>query len=89
MGLRAAEVLLNTTDIGIIREKLLKSFLENHLPSSCNVLLSGFLFNMEGAESKQLDVIVTTDSSPQYRYLDGKSFACVDGTVSVISVKSS
>ena len=84
----AASVLLNTSDSGLIREKLLKAFLENHLPSSCNIMLGGFLFNMNGQESKQLDLIVTTDISPQYKQLNEKCFACVDGTLAVISVKS-
>ncbi len=85
---KAASVLLNTSDVGFIREKLLKAFLENHLPSSCNVILGGFLFNMEGKESKQLDIIVTTDISSQFKHFGEKCFACVDGTLAVISVKS-
>ena len=85
---KAAGILLNTSDIGVVREKLFKAFLENHLPSSCNVILGGFLFNMEGKESRQLDIIVTTDMSPQYRQFEEKSFACVDGTLAVITVKS-
>jgi len=89
----SASIFPNTTDIGMSREKVYATFLRQHLPSSCNVLFGGFLFNLEGDESKQIDVIVTNDTCPQYNLHnqtgEGKSFACVEGALAVVSLKSS
>jgi hypothetical protein len=89
----AASVFPNTTDIGMSREKVYAEFLRQHAPSKCNVVYGGFLFDEEGAESKQVDVIVTTDTCPQFNFHNrdgqGKTFACVEGTLAVASIKSS
>ena len=83
----------NASDIGSSREKIYAEMLRQHIPSSCNVLFGGFLFDQEGKESKQIDIIITNDSSIQYNFLNsvdnGKSFACIDGTIAIVSVKSS
>lgn len=88
----AASVFPNATDIGSSRERIYAEMLRQHIPSSCNVLFGGFLFDQEGKESKQIDVIITNDSSIQYNFLGGgdndKSFACIDGTIGIVSVKS-
>ena len=88
----AASVFPNATDIGISRERVYAEMLRQHIPSSCNVLFGGFLFDQNGKESKQIDIIITNDSSIQYNFLgggdEGKSFACIDGTLGVVSVKS-
>jgi hypothetical protein len=64
-----ASIFPNPTDIGMSREMVYAEFLRSHLPSCCNVLYGGFLFNLHGEESKQLDLIVTTDSCPNYSFL--------------------
>ena len=88
----AASIFPNTTDIGMERERVYAEFLRTHLPASCNVLYGGFLFNLEGDESKQLDLIVTNDVSPQYNLNneDGqaKTFGCIEGCIAVASIKS-
>ncbi len=88
----AASVFPNTTDIGMAREKVYAEFLKQHAPSKCNVFLGGFLFHMDGTESKQLDVIVTTDTAPRFDFYnrdgEGKSFSPVEGTLGVASIKS-
>ena len=88
----AASVFANTTDIGLSREKVYVEFLKQHAPSKCNVFLGGFIFDEDGAESKQLDIIVTTDTAPRFNFHNkdgtGKSFSPVEGTLGVISVKS-
>ena len=88
----ASGIFPNPTDVGWVREQLYVDFLRNHLPSACNAKLGGFLFNQDGQESRQLDVIVTTDVCPQFNvhnpFGHGKSFACVDGTLAVVSIKS-
>jgi uncharacterized protein YjfI (DUF2170 family) len=88
----AASVFANTTDIGISRERVYAEFLKQHAPSKCNVFLGGFIFDEDGAESKQLDIIITTDTAPRFDLFNkdgtGKSFSPVEGTLGVVSVKS-
>lgn len=88
----AASVFANTTDIGMSRELAYAEFLKQHAPSKCNVFLGGFLFDDDGAESKQLDIIITTDTAPRFNLHNndgsGKSFSPVEGTLGVVSVKS-
>lgn len=88
----AAAVFPNSTDIGVSRERLYADFLRQHAPSKCNVFLGGFLFHIDGTESKQLDVIVTNDTAPRYNFHNrdggGKSFSPVEGTLGVASIKS-
>ena len=88
----AATVFRNTTDIGASRERIYADFLRQHAPSKCNVFLGGFLFQADGSESRQLDIIVTTDTAPRYDFHNqdggGKSFSPVEGTLAVASIKS-
>ena len=88
----AASVFPNTSDVGISRERIYADFLRQHAPSKCNVFLGGFLFHVDGTESRQLDVIVTTDTAPRYNFHNrdgvGKSFSPVEGTLGVASIKS-
>jgi hypothetical protein len=88
----AASIFPNTTDIGMSRQRIYAEFLRLHLPSSCNVYFGGFLFNLDGEESDQIDVIVTSDICPQYNFHNpkgrGKSFACIEGSLAVVSLKS-
>ena len=88
----AASIFPNTTDIGMSRERAYAEFLRQHAPSKCNVFMGGFLFDDDGAESKQLDIIITTDTAPRFNLNNndgsGKSFSPVEGTLGVVSVKS-
>lgn len=88
----AASVFPNPTDVGSSREKIYGSFLNQHLPSFCNVTYGGFLFNSDGIESNQIDIIINSAFAPQYKFFDqdgsGKSFAYVDSSLGVIEVKS-
>lgn len=88
-----ASIFPNATDIGMSRERVYAEFLRSHLPSNCNVLFGGFLFNLDGVESKQIDLIVISDCCPQFNFADilgghGKTFACIEGTVAAVSLKS-
>lgn len=89
---RAASVFPNSTDIGISRERVYAEFLRQHAPSKCNVFFGGFLFGEDGSESGQLDVIVTSDTTPRFNFHNqdatGKSFSPVEGTLGVASIKS-
>jgi len=59
-----ASIFPNTSNIGTSRENIYIEFLKLHAPRKCNVFSGGFLFDDEGEESKQLDVIITTDTTP-------------------------
>lgn len=94
IGLKAeakkASIFPNTSDIGVTREMAYVRFLESHVPLKCHVRLGGFLFDEDGNESKQLDILITTDTTPKFDMNDGsgKSFSPVEGALAVISVKS-
>ena len=86
-----ASIFPNPTDKGITRENIYLKFLEQHLPSGCNIFTGGFLFNLNGQESKQIDIIITSDSSIRFNFFSnghGKSFACIEGTIAIASIKS-
>ena len=87
-----ASIFPNASDIGTSRERVYAEFLRQLVPSKCNVFRGGFVFAEDGSESKQLDVIVTTDTTPRFDFPnpDGsdKSFAPVEGTLAVASIKS-
>lgn len=89
---KAASIFPNTTDIGMSRERVYAEFLRQHAPSKCNVFFGGFLFGEDGLESAQLDVLVTTDTTPRFNFHNkdgqGKSFSPVEGTLAVASIKS-
>lgn len=88
----AAAIFPNPTDRGGARERIYCDFLKQHAPSKCNVFIGGYLFDEDGQESKQLDVIVTTDTAPRFNFHnrngDDRSFSPVEGTIAVVSVKS-
>lgn len=83
----ASSIFPNTSDVGMTREDILMSFLRNHLPKRCEVIKGGFIFDKQGNESKQIDLIVTNDLTLQFNQFD-KSFNCVEGCNAAISVKS-
>jgi hypothetical protein len=87
----AAAIFPNSTDVGTARENLYVEFLRAYAPSNCNVDLGWFVFDLEGGESKQIDVIVTASNVPRFRpggAKDAKVFSCLAGTVGVVCVKS-
>ncbi|GMV16717.1 MAG: hypothetical protein AMXMBFR56_49410 [Polyangiaceae bacterium] len=87
-----ASIFPNRSDIGQSRERAYADFLRLHVPASCQVVFGGFVFGVDGSESAQIDVIVLSSSALRYdlhnRDGAGKTFACVDGTVAVASLKS-
>jgi hypothetical protein len=87
-----ARIFPNTTDKGMSREAIYAKVLKDHLPPICNVKFGGFVFGVEGDESKQLDIIISNDKSIQFDHLmteeGGKSFCCIEGCIGVVSVKS-
>ena len=85
----ASAVFPNPSDKGQTREDAVKRFLKAHLPSRCNAISGGYVFDMSNA-SKQLDLIITSDLTMQFRQFGdgGKSFTPIEGCYGIVSVKS-
>lgn len=88
----AARIFPNSSDVGLTREAVYIKFLQQHAPKKCDIFLGGFLFHEDGSESKQLDIIVTSDTTPRF-YMNfnessSKAFSPVEGSIAVICVKS-
>ena len=88
----AASIFPNSTDVGMSRERVYAEFLRLHAPSKCNVFFGGFLFDMDGNTSSQMDIIIANDTAPRFNFQNkdgaGKSFSPVEGTLGIASVKS-
>jgi hypothetical protein len=88
----SASIFQNKTDIGVSREKVYAEILKQHLPACCNVVFGGFLFDLDGNESKQVDIIICNEQTVRFNFHNinesGKSFSCIDGCIGVVSVKS-
>ena len=92
-GRYSSSIFPNLLDVGMSREDILKSFFENHLPKRCAIFKGGFLFDLEGNESKQIDLFITNDSTLQFKQFgrddkNGKSFNFVGGCLAAFSIKS-
>lgn len=85
-------VLSNKGDIGGERENILADFLKKHLPSRCGLVKGGYIFDSEGLQSKQIDLIVTNDLALQFKQSVNpglqKSLATVEGCYAALSIKS-
>ena len=88
----ASNIFPNSSDKGFMRENIYAEFLRQHAPSKCNVFLGGYLFDEDGNESRQMDIIITTDTTPRYDLHNkggsGTSFSPVEGSLGVASIKS-
>lgn len=88
----SAKIFDNPVDKGDDRENILRGFLKDHLPKRCDTIRGGYVFNQFGNRSNQIDLIVTNDSTIQFKQthgtLEGKSFNSIEGTLAAISVKS-
>jgi hypothetical protein len=83
----AAGAHANNSDKGSNREDTLLSFLQKHLPSRCQIVKGGTIFDALGNESRQIDLIVMHDITVQFRD-QNKAFCIVEGAISAIAVKS-
>ena len=54
---RQAGLLQNPTAVGTGREEIFRRLLERHLPDNCEVFRGGYVFNVEGETSRQIDVV--------------------------------
>jgi|1048.fasta_scaffold01042_15 hypothetical protein len=90
---KPSAVFPNASDKGTSRERVYAEFLRTHTPNSCTTSFGGFLFDDEGSESRQLDVLVMTNTAPRFDFDNadgtGKSFSHVEGCIAVACLKSS
>jgi hypothetical protein len=88
----ASAIFPNTTDNGQSKERIFCEIMRLHAPVSCHIFQGGYVFDINGNESKQIDLIVTDHNSLKYdlhnKSGDGKAFSCIDGTIAAISIKS-
>ena len=86
---RQAGLLQNPTAIGTGREEIYRRILERHLPSTCEVFRGGYVFNVQGNRSKQIDVIATSGLAPRFEMVPNQqAIAPLEGTIAVAEVKS-
>ena len=86
---RQAGLLQNPTAVGTGREEIFRRLLERHLPDNCEVFRGGYVFNVEGEASKQIDVIVTSGPTPRFEILPNlQAIAPLEGTICVGEVKT-
>lgn len=86
---RQAGLLQNPAGVGTEREEVYRTFLERHLPKMCDVFLGGYVFDMIGNSSSQMDVIVTGGNTPRFRMSSGNRYiAPLEGTIAVAETKS-
>lgn len=86
---RQAGLLKNSTGVGTEREEVYRAFLERHLPKMCDVFLGGYVFDLRGNTSRQIDIIVTSGNTPRFSMSSGDRFiAPLEGTIAVAEVKS-
>lgn len=86
---KQAAFLRNPTGIGTEREEVYRDFLRRHLPKMCDVFLGGYLFDLNGKSSAQMDVIVTAGNTPRFRMPEGnRHIAPLEGSIAVAEIKS-
>lgn len=74
-------------DIGSNRERIVELFLHNHLPRRLSASVGGQVVGYEGSESKQIDIIVSSDISIRFDENE-KTFVTAESVAAAISVKS-
>ena len=86
---RQAGLLQNPTAVGSGREEIFRRLLERHLPDNCEVFRGGYVFNVNGETSKQIDVIATSGATPRFEILPNlQAIAPLEGTICVGEVKT-
>lgn len=84
---RAAETSVHGGDLGENYESLVVRFLNNVMPRRLHAARGGQVLGVEQPPSKQIDVLVTHDSSMEFR-ADAKSYRVAEGVVAAVAVKS-
>ena len=86
---RQAQILENSSVVGGDREEAYRRFLARHLPIGCDVFRGGYVFNVDGNASRQMDVILTSGATPRFKMNSGsQAIAPIEGTIGVAEIKS-
>ena len=79
----------NSSDIGTVREDAYREFLRRHVPGTTRVFRGGYVFNLNGERSRQLDVIISAATAPRIQLPKSQiEIAPYEGTIAVAEVKS-
>ena len=78
----------NPADIGQTVETIYLDFLKQHIPAVCDVLQGGYVFDVEGCRSHQMDIIVHSGNAHRFRDSSGQACATLEGTVANNEVTS-
>ena len=78
----------NASDIGKAVEGIYREFLKKHIPAMCDVLEGGYVFDVEGHRSHQMDIIVHSGNTHRFRDSSGQACATLEGTIADIEVTS-
>ena len=86
---RQAKILENSSVVGNDREEIYRRFLARHLPNGCDAFRGGYVFNVDGSSSRQMDVILTSGATPRFNMNSGsQAIAPIEGTICVAEIKS-
>lgn len=78
----------NSADIGQTVEGIYLEFLKQHVPAVCDILQGGYVFDVEGRRSHQMDIIVHSGNTHRFRDSNGQACATLEGTVANIEITS-
>ena len=81
-------LLRNPADIGAAVEEIYRAFLHKHVPAMCDILQGGYVFDVDGHRSHQMDIIVHSGNTHRFRDASGQACATLEGTVASIEVTS-
>lgn len=74
-------------DIGSNRERIVELFLRKHLPKRLSPAIGGQVVGYKGVESKQIDIIVSSDISIRFEENE-RTFVTAESVAAALSVKS-
>lgn len=84
---KLASISSHKPDIGANRELVVREFLQKHIPKRLTASLGGQVIGLDGSESRQIDILVSSDISIRFEQND-KTFVTAESLASAISVKS-
>ena len=86
---RQGALAANPSNIGEVREDAYLKFLARHVPWTCHAFRGGYVFNLNGERSRQLDVIISAATAPRIQLPESRlEIAPYEGTIAVAEVKS-
>ena len=79
---------INPSDIGKAVEGIYREFLIHHVPAVCDLLQGGYVFDVEGLRSHQMDIIVHSGNTHRFKDSDGQACATLEGTIADVEITS-